>query len=178
MAEGDIERLVEMIGSRLFGKFRGTVSGNSDAQKRGRLEVKVNAVFGEQVLTALPCAPVANPDGSGFFAVPDVGANVWIEFEAGNPNYPIWTGCFWPEDAIDKADAEPGIKFWRTKAFSIRIDDDAGELVIEKADGGKLTVTATEVATEANAVKQTAGAKKIVLSNASFDVLDGAFTVV
>jgi hypothetical protein len=25
-------------------------------------------------------------------AVPDIGTEVWIEFESGDPNYPIWVG--------------------------------------------------------------------------------------
>lgn len=174
----DLERLAEMVGSRYFGKYRGLVTDNQDPQKRGRLEVRVPAIFTDQPVWALPCVPMANPDGSGFFSIPDIEANVWVEFEAGNLDFPIWSGCFWPEDAIDSADAVPGVKFWRTKNFVIRIDDDAGELTIEKTSGGKLKVSAVEVATEANSVVQTAGARKTTLSQASFDVLDGALTVV
>jgi uncharacterized protein involved in type VI secretion and phage assembly len=43
---------------------------------------------------AMPCVPFAG-DGMGFFAVPAAGAGVWIEFEHGDPDYPIWTGCWW-----------------------------------------------------------------------------------
>jgi uncharacterized protein involved in type VI secretion and phage assembly len=24
-----------------------------------------------------------------------IGSGVWIEFEQGDPDYPIWVGCFW-----------------------------------------------------------------------------------
>jgi hypothetical protein len=178
MLEDQLERLTEMVGSRYFGKYRGLVVDNQDSQKRGRLQVRVPAIFNEQPVWALPCVPMANPDGSGFFSIPDVEANVWVEFEAGNLDFPIWSGCFWPENVIAAADAVPKVKFWRTSAFVIRIDDDAGELTIEKSGGGKLTVSAVEVAAEANSVVQTAGARKTKLSQASFDVLDGALTVV
>ena len=179
MSEQSLEDLYELLDRRLFGKYRGTVADNKDDQGRGRLAVRVPAVFGEQMtVLALPCVPVAGPKGTGPFAMPDVGSNVWVEFEAGDRNHPIWTGCFWPENAIDAADAKPAIKFWRTTSFLIRIDDDAGELTIEKTDGGKLTVSATEVMAEANSVVQSAGGKKTTLSAASFDVLDGALTVV
>ena len=178
MLESDLERLVEMAGTRMFGKYRGIVTSNDDKQHRGRLEVKVNAVFGSEKVWALPSAPVANPDGSGFFAVPDVNANVWVEFEAGNLNFPIWSGCFWPEKAISSSDGVAAVKFWRTKDFIIRIDDEAGELKIEKSDGGRLTVTATEVVADADSVTQSAGGKKTKLTQANFDVLDGALTVV
>jgi hypothetical protein len=27
--------------------------------------------------------------------LPPIGGQVWMEFEQGNPDYPIWTGGFW-----------------------------------------------------------------------------------
>jgi uncharacterized protein involved in type VI secretion and phage assembly len=41
----------------------------------------------------MPCFPFAGIQ-NGFFAVPEVGAGVWVEFEQGDPDYPIWVGCF------------------------------------------------------------------------------------
>jgi len=178
MLESDLERLFEMAGTRMFGKYRGIVTDNEDEDHRGRLEVQVSAVFGTEKVWALPCVPVANPDGSGFFALPNKGANVWVEFEAGNLNYPIWTGCFWPDDSVSSSDGVPAVKFWKTKNFIIKIDDDSGELTIEKSDGGKLTISASEVASEADSVTQTAGGNKTKLTSANFDVLNGALTVV
>lgn len=177
MAEADLERVVAMLDARVFGKFRGLVADNADPGKRGQVKVSVAAVLGDQAVWAMPCAPVANHDGSGFFAMPDVGASVWVEFEAGDLDYPIWAGCFWPSKAIADGDATPAVKFWKTKNFAIRVDDDAGELVIEHTSGGKLTISASAVAAEADSVTQTAGGKKTALSQAKFDVNDGAFTV-
>lgn len=177
MLELELERMAEMVNSRFFGKYRGVVTDNRDPESRGRVEVRIPTVLGNQSVWALPCTPVANADGSGFFAMPDVDASVWVEFEAGNLNFPIRAGCFWPADKISGQDAAPAIKFWRTKSFVIRIDDDAGEMTIEKTDGGKLTISATEVSAEANSVKQTAGGQATVLSQTSFDVNNGAFTV-
>ena len=178
MLDASIERIYEALADRHFGKFAGIVTDNADPQSRGRVEVTVPAVMGEQRVWALPCAPVANADGSGFFAIPDVGSNVWVEFEAGDRNYPIWAGCFWPSGAVDTADGTPGVKFWKTKSFAIRIDDDAGELTIEKTDGGKITITGTEITIEAGTVTHKSGAKKVALTAASFDVFDGALKVV
>ncbi|HYG48575.1 MAG TPA: phage baseplate assembly protein V [Allosphingosinicella sp.] len=178
MYDRDLEHLYGLLGSRLFGKYRGLVKDNDDPLGCGRLEVTVPKVFGAQTIWAMPCVPVAGPKGAGLFAMPELGTNVWIEFEAGERDYPIWTGCFWPEGAIDAADARPTVKFWRTDSFIIRIDDEAGELTIEKTDGGKLTISATEVTAEANSVVQNAGGKKTTLSASGLDVLDGALTVV
>ena len=43
---------------------------------------------------AMPCLPWGGVN-TGMFTVPAIGAGVWMEFERGDPNYPIWTGCFW-----------------------------------------------------------------------------------
>jgi uncharacterized protein involved in type VI secretion and phage assembly len=36
---------------------------------------------------------------NGFYVVPAIGSGVWIEYEQGDPDYPIWTGCFWGSSA-------------------------------------------------------------------------------
>ncbi|MET8299332.1 phage baseplate assembly protein V, partial [Streptomyces sp. NPDC005180] len=37
---------------------------------------------------------------AGHYAVPEVGAGVWIEFEQGDPSFPVWTGS-WYGDASE-----------------------------------------------------------------------------
>jgi hypothetical protein len=78
-----------------FGKYRGIVIDNLDPLRTGRLIVQVPDVTNILPSSwALPCVPFAGVQ-SGFFAVPPIGSTVWVEFEHGNPDYPIWTGCFW-----------------------------------------------------------------------------------
>lgn len=78
-----------------FGKYRGTVANNIDPQGLGRVQVSVPDVLGDGTLSwAMPCLPGAGPN-VGLFTVPPVGANVWVEFERGDPDYPIWSGGFW-----------------------------------------------------------------------------------
>lgn len=78
-----------------FGKYRGTVENNIDPQGLGRVQVSVPDVLGDATLAwAMPCSPYAG-SGVGFFAVPPNGASVWVEFERGDPDYPILAGCFW-----------------------------------------------------------------------------------
>jgi len=78
-----------------FGKYRGTVENPIDLQGLGRIQVSVPDVLLDGTLAwAMPCSPYAG-DGVGFFAIPPKGANVWVEFERGDPDYPVWTGCFW-----------------------------------------------------------------------------------
>lgn len=78
-----------------FGKYRGTVLNNIDPEQRGRLMLQVPDVLGELPSSwAMPCAPVAGIQ-SGIYAIPPIGAGVWVEFEHGDPDYPIWVGCWW-----------------------------------------------------------------------------------
>jgi hypothetical protein len=84
---------------KYYGKYRGTVVSNLDPENRGRLTVAVTGVGGPLPSTwAMPCLPFAGPE-CGVFAVPPPGASVWVEFEQGDPRYPVWTGCFWETPA-------------------------------------------------------------------------------
>jgi Type VI secretion system/phage-baseplate injector OB domain len=76
-----------------LGKYRGIVSDNVDPLQLGRMLAQVPDLPGQIIAWALPCLPyVTTP---GILAVPPVGTDVWIEFEQGNIDYPIWSGCFW-----------------------------------------------------------------------------------
>ena len=78
-----------------FGKYRGMVLNNIDPMQMGRLQVQVPDVAGLIPTTwAMPCVPLAGIN-MGMFALPMIGSGVWVEFEQGNPDYPIWVGCFW-----------------------------------------------------------------------------------
>ncbi|MFE2124246.1 phage baseplate assembly protein V [Rhodococcus aetherivorans] len=80
---------------RHYGKYRGTVLINVDPEQRGRIIAAVPDVLGLTPSSwALPCVPMAGKS-QGVFMVPQVGAGVWIEFEQGDPDYPIWVGGFW-----------------------------------------------------------------------------------
>jgi hypothetical protein len=83
---------------KYFGKFRGTVIQNVDPERKGRLQVEVPDVLSLIPSTwAEPCVPLAGPTGPpmGIYLVPPIGAGVWVEFEHGNPNKPVWVGCRW-----------------------------------------------------------------------------------
>jgi uncharacterized protein involved in type VI secretion and phage assembly len=80
---------------KFLGKYRGTVLNNIDPLKIGRLMVQVADVSNVLPSTwAMPCVPFGGIQ-SGMFAVPAIGSGVWIEFEQGNPDYPVWVGCYW-----------------------------------------------------------------------------------
>lgn len=111
-----------------YGKYRGKVENPADLQGLGRIQVSVPSVLGDgKQAWAMPCLPGAGP-GVGFYAIPPKGAKVWVEFEAGNPDFPIWSGGFW---GLGDTPAPPGpegflTKAWKGKTFSVEIFDFPG----------------------------------------------------
>jgi hypothetical protein len=107
-----------------LGKYRGKVLENLDPLFQGRIMAEVPSVPGSLTNWALPCTPYAGMD-VGFYAIPPIGANVWIEFEAGDPNYPVWVGCFWgPEDILHVPEPPPPeIKVFKTDFITMVLND-------------------------------------------------------
>jgi uncharacterized protein involved in type VI secretion and phage assembly len=126
-----------------YGKYRGTVANNIDPLLSGRIQVEVPAVFGEgQLSWAMPNVPFAGP-GLGFYAIPPIGANVWVEFEAGDSEYPIWCGCFWNQNQAPTTSPAPLSKVLKTDTVTMTFDDptSGGGLSIETTSGTKITIT-------------------------------------
>lgn len=119
---------------RFYGKYRGLVAINVDPLSLGRLKAMVPEVLGEIPSSwALPCAPYAGT-GAGFFAVPPVGAGVWIEFEAGDVSRPIWTGAWWatgevPMDEKGIPAQAPTTKIFRTEFGLLMAYDDLAQTI-------------------------------------------------
>jgi uncharacterized protein involved in type VI secretion and phage assembly len=81
-----------------YGKYRGTVIQNVDPEQRGRLQLMIPDVLGVLPSSwAEPCVPLAGPTGPpmGVYLVPPIGTGVWVEFEHGDPDHPVWVGCRW-----------------------------------------------------------------------------------
>lgn len=80
---------------RYYGKYRGTVESNADPEFLGKIRVFVPDVFGPGIAHwAMPCLPYTGVN-AGFLALPLPGAGVWVEFEQGDKDYPVWVGGFW-----------------------------------------------------------------------------------
>lgn len=100
-ASGGLERivagLVERVERRFHGKYRGFVVDNEDPAHLGRLKLRVPSVLGGEVVTgwAAPCVPYGGAADQGLLFLPDRGAGVWVEFEEGDLEFPIWVGTFW-----------------------------------------------------------------------------------
>ena len=167
--------------TKYFGKYRGTVVNNVDPMMMGRLMVMVPDVAGLLPSSwALPCWPVTGIQ-MGIYAVPLIGGGVWIEFEQGNPDYPIWTGCFpgstadIPALALAGNPVSPSIVLQTSLQNTIMISDVPGPT------GGILLKTTTGAMISVNDVGITISNGKgaiITMMGPSVDINAGALTVI
>ena len=104
---GDDDEPVDTGKARRFrGKYRGSVVTNIDPLGQGRLLVRVPDVSGLLPTGwALPCVPFAGPLMGMYVVPPPVGAGIWVEFEQGDPDFPIWVGCFWDTEPVPPGEA-------------------------------------------------------------------------
>jgi len=137
-----------------FGKYRGTVINNVDPMQQGRLMVQVadvsNVIPSTWAMPALPFAGIQ----SGMFAIPAIGATVWVEFEQGDSNYPVWSGGFWGSAADVPALAlagPPGVQSIVIQSVlqnMLMISDvpgPTGGIVLKSSTGAMIAINATGI---------------------------------
>lgn len=140
-----IERGVSSFASSASapGIYRGKVESNLDPLQQGRLQVSVVGVPGASSSSwARPCAPFA-ASGKGGFVLPPSGANVWVMFEAGNPQDPVWMGGFWDAQSLPPASpAVEEMKVFQSDALTVTLTDGPGPgmLEIKLSSGAKIAM--------------------------------------
>jgi uncharacterized protein involved in type VI secretion and phage assembly len=164
---------------KYLGKYRGTVFNNIDPLQMGRIQIMVPDVAGFIPSTwALPCLPLAGML-QGFFTLPMIGSGVWVEFEQGDPDFPIWVGGFWgsmaevPPMAKLVPPAVPGITIQTPLQNSIQISDVPGV-------GGimlKTTTGASIIINDLGIVIQNGKGASIALAGPSVTINQGALVV-
>jgi hypothetical protein len=139
---------------KFYGKYRGMVISNVDPMQQGRLMVQVPDVGGLIPGTwAMPCVPIAGIQ-NGMFALPIPGSGVWVEFEQGDPDFPIWVGGFWgsaaevPALALLTPPAVPAITLQTPLQNGLTISDvpgPTGGIMIKSTTGAMLIVNDTGI---------------------------------
>lgn len=163
--------------NRFFGKYRGTVTNNVDPMMQGRMQVACPAVLGDGRLSwAMPCVPYAG-NQVGLFLVPPVGANIWVEFEAGDPNYPVVAGCFWGQGEVPATPAVEQQKMLKTDAIALTLSDlpGAGGLILEV--GAPAAPVPMRLTCDKSGIELSIGASKLTMSPVSVSINNGALEV-
>ena len=179
-----VATLVQKVERRFYGKYRGVVVDNADPEKLGRLKVRVPSVLGQDVVTgwALPCVPYGGDANQGFLFIPETEAGVWVEFEEGDLEFPVWVGTYWSkpggESELPKPNAADGSeegsvqdpvtsKIIKTKAgHTIQLEDKDGSemvLIVEATNGNVVTLNADGIKiTDANGNELTMDAQGVI----------------
>jgi uncharacterized protein involved in type VI secretion and phage assembly len=166
---------------RYYGKYRGLVLNNIDPMQLNRLMVQVPDVAGLLPATwAMPCVPVAGIQ-NGMVALPMIGSGVWVEFEQGNPDYPIWVGCFWGSAAEVPVLAHatpPGVQAITLQTplqNGLTVSDlpgPTGGIMLKSATGATLIVNDTGI------YIQNGKGASIVMTGPTVTINTGALTIV
>jgi uncharacterized protein involved in type VI secretion and phage assembly len=135
------------MSKEFLGKFRGIVTDIQDPLMMGRIKAKVPDVFGDNDSGwALPCLLFGGSQ-MGMFVLPDVGSCVWIEFEHGDPSFPVWVGS-WFGSKADMPSQLMSPPYKKTmlvtkSGHSIMLDDSpgAGGITLQTAGGQKIALS-------------------------------------
>ena len=167
--------------TRFYGKYRGTVVNNVDPLQIGRIQAMVPDVSALIPTSwALPCLPGAGIN-TGFFTVPQIGSGVWIEFEQGDPDRPIWVGGYWgtaaevPVLAHTVPPALSGFTIQTTLKNGIVVSDvpgPTGGILIQTATGAMISVS------DVGIVISNGKGAVISMVGPSVDINTGALTVI
>lgn len=167
--------------TKYYGKYRGTVVQNVDPEQRGRIQAIVPDVSNVVPTTwASACVPLAGKS-MGTYVVPQIGSGVWIEYEQGDVDYPIWTGCFWgmsaevPALALAGNPVSPSIVIQTGLQNSIVLSDvpgPTGGIMLKSSTGAMIMVNDVGIT-----ISNGKGAT-ITMTGPTVSINNGALTVV
>jgi uncharacterized protein involved in type VI secretion and phage assembly len=177
-----LQQLTRQVQNKYYGKYRGFVSDNSDPDRLGRLKVTVPSVLGDTVTGwALPCLPFGGLAEQGLFTIPELDAQVWVEFEEGELSHPIWVGTFWQSSGdvpSEGAVTPPTTRVLKTPSGHVLQFDDASgaeQYRLHHPAGSEMTIDSqgTIALTDANGAKVTldVAGNQIVVEDANGNTL-------
>lgn len=167
--------------NKFYGKFRGTVVNNVDPLQIGRIQAIVPDVSNIALSSwAMPCVPITGKQMGTYF-VPQVGSGVWIEFEQGDSDYPIWVGGYWgivaevPALALAGVPVSPNMVLQSAGQNSLVISDLPGPT------GGimlKSTTGATIIVNDTGIYIQNGKGASIIMTGPTVTINNGAMVII
>jgi len=179
-----LERVVERLGASYFGKYRGIVTDVADPDNMCRIRARIDSLLdGKETDWAMPAAPFAG-DGHGLVMLPKVGSGVWIEFEAGGLDNPIWSGGWWASGQRPDPQGEQVRVVVSENGHQVVLDDAAGEVKVVHSGGPEIKMTDSEVVITVGSCELKITNTEISLNNglikvgqAGVSLVNGAMTV-
>lgn len=170
LMEHTVERLVGRVGGSYYGKYRGIVTDVDDPDNRCRIRATVPAILREHPCAwAMPATPFAG-DGHGLVMLPAVGSGVWIEFEAGHLDCPIWSGAWWASGQRPDPQGPKVRVIVSENGHRVILDDDSDEVKIVHGSGPEIKLTATEIVLSCGACELKISNTEISLNNGLIEV--------
>ena len=134
-----------------YGMYIGVVVDREDPDGLGRVRVMVPALLEPASGWAWPLGTVGGGSKDrGFFAVPEVGAEVGVLFALGDVDHPYYLAAHWgapggESEVPAEAGGSPDVRVIATDSFRIVIDERVGRrqlAVIDRATGDGLEIDA------------------------------------
>lgn len=174
-AARDVAKEAQMSETVLHGVYDATVTDVRDPEALGRVRVTLTErkVAGLERTWARLATLMAG-DRRGTWFVPDVGDEVLVAFEAGDPRTPYVVGALWnksapPPETMDAAGANPRRVIATRGGTRIAVDDAAQRVEIRDAHGNSIVLEPSGVSITASA--------KLTISAPTVEVSAGALTV-
>jgi hypothetical protein len=161
---------------RFYGVYRAKVEANIDPLLRGRVQVSVPEVFGDGRLAwAEPCHAYAG-DQVGSFALPPVGTSGWVQFERGDPDFPVLIGCLW-QNGQSPAPGLPEVKVFATDAITVTLSDVSGAGGVTVEVGPPAVPMAMKLVLGPSGIELSSGSSSVVLDGVKVSLNNGALEV-
>lgn len=171
--------------NKYYGKYVGRVEDIQDPRELGRLKVFVPEVHGVDTVTgdfiksgwSLPC--VGGGTEAGMFFLPKPGDLVWVEFQAGDVEVPIWSHGPWtlfesagvPYNARGRLDDNANFNRGTTEIPETQFRGEYTDAQVWKTRGGnKVTLDDTSGETRAGLEHRT-GSRLLFLDDGSSQLI-------
>jgi len=166
---------------KYYGKYRGTVVNNIDPLQLGRLQVIVPDVSNIILSSwAMPCFAITGKQMGTYF-IPQIGSGVWVEFEQGDSDYPIWVGGFWgtaaevPALALAGNPVSPNMVIQSAAQNTLVVSDlpgPTGGIMLKSTTGASIIVNDTGI------YIQNGKGASIVMTGPTVTIINGALVII
>lgn len=129
-----------------YGTYRAVVVNNNDPTKQGKLKIRCEAIHGSSPceVWAWPIAPWASKS-CGLWIIPDVGDSVYVVFDHGRADAPLWFGGWWAKGETTADMVTKKVVLTTKEGMKVVLDREAKSILVEQTGGNSILMTSDEV---------------------------------